>query len=75
MPVKILLNVERSEALALLDEEGTLLVMCSLIDNMPYVLAEAAVGLRPGPIVRLSCNAISPCSLQALAIGQLRPLP
>ena len=43
MPVKILLNVERSEALALLDEEGTLLVMCSLIDNMPYVLAEAAV--------------------------------
>ena len=48
MPVKILLNVERSEALALLDEEGTLLVMCSLIDNMPYVLAEAAVGLRPG---------------------------
>ena len=46
MPVKILLNVERGEALELLDEEGTLLVMCSLIDNMPYVLAEAAVGLH-----------------------------
>ena len=48
VPVKILLNVERSEALELLDEEGTLLVMCSLIDNMPYVLAEAAVGLHQG---------------------------
>ena len=44
VPVKILTNVERGEALKLLDEEGTLLVMCSLVDNMPYVLAEAAVG-------------------------------
>ena len=43
VPVKILPNVERSEALRLLDQEGTLLVMCSLVDNMPYVLAEAAV--------------------------------
>ena len=43
VPVKILTNVERGEALKLLDEEGTLLVMCSLVDNMPYVLAEAAV--------------------------------
>ena len=42
--MKILTNVERGEALKLLDEEGTLLVMCSLVDNMPYVLAEAAVG-------------------------------
>ena len=41
--MKILPNVERSEALRLLDQEGTLLVMCSLVDNMPYVLAEAAV--------------------------------
>ena len=43
MPVKILPNMERGEALKLLDQEGTLLVMCSLVDNMPYVLAEAAV--------------------------------
>ena len=43
VPVKILPNVERTEALRLLDQEGTLLVMCSLVDNMPYVLAEAAV--------------------------------
>ena len=43
--MKILPNVERSEALRLLDQEGTLLVLCSLVDNMPYVLAEAAVQL------------------------------
>ena len=36
-------NVERNEALKVLAEEGTLLVLCSLVDNMPYVLAEAAV--------------------------------
>jgi len=42
-PVKILPNMERREALKLLDQEGTLLVISSLVDNMPYVLAEAAV--------------------------------
>ena len=58
VPVKILTNVERGEALKVLDEEGTLLVMCSLVDNMPYVLAEAAVG-HPS-IHSQSCY--SPCS-------------
>ena len=41
--MKILPNMERREALNLLDQEGTLLVISSLVDNMPYVLAEAAV--------------------------------
>ena len=38
-------NVPRSEALKVLNQEGLLLVLCSLVDNMPYVLAEAAVSL------------------------------
>ncbi len=42
-PVHIMANVPRSEALKVLNQEGMLLVMCSLVDNMPYVLAEAAV--------------------------------
>lgn len=40
-------NVPRSEALKVLNQDGLLLVLCSLVDNMPYVLAEAAV--RPSP--------------------------
>ena len=36
-------GVKRDEALDILSSEGTLLVLCSLIDNMPYVVAEAAV--------------------------------
>ena len=36
-------NVKRDEALDILSQEGVLLVLCSLIDNMPYVVAEAAV--------------------------------
>ena len=35
--------MERDEALETLSKEGVLLVLCSLIDNMPYVVAEAAV--------------------------------
>ena len=42
-PVHIMANVQRSEALKVLNQEGLLLVLCSLVDNMPYVLAEAAV--------------------------------
>lgn len=38
-------GVKRDEALEILSSEGTLLVLCSLIDNMPYVVAEAAVKL------------------------------
>lgn len=41
------IGVKRDEALEILSEEGTLLVLCSLIDNMPYVVAEAAVSFRP----------------------------
>ena len=37
------IGVKRDEALDILSSEGTLLVLCSLIDNMPYVVAEAAV--------------------------------
>lgn len=44
-PVHIMANVPRSEALKVLNQEGLLLVLCSLVDNMPYVLAEAAVRL------------------------------
>jgi hypothetical protein len=46
VPVHIMANVPRSEALQALNQEGMLLVMCSLVDNMPYVLAEAAVRPR-----------------------------
>ncbi|CAL8462880.1 g2414 [Coccomyxa elongata] len=46
-PVHIMANVPRSEALKVLNQEGLLLVLCSLVDNMPYVLAEAAVKQIP----------------------------
>ena len=42
-------GVKRDEALSILSSEGTLLVLCSLIDNMPYVVAEAAVSLHTTP--------------------------
>ena len=38
-------GAKRDEALEILSSEGTLLVLCSLVDNMPYVVAEAAVRL------------------------------
>ena len=37
------IGAKRDEALEILSTEGTLLVLCSLIDNMPYVVAEAGV--------------------------------
>lgn len=43
--VHIRVNAERGEALDILSQPGTLLVLCSLVDNMPYVVAEAAVRL------------------------------
>ena len=44
MPQLLLqVGVKREEALNILASEGMLLVLCSLIDNMPYVVAEAAV--------------------------------
>ncbi len=45
-------GAKRDEALEILSSEGTLLVLCSLVDNMPYVVAEAAVrslSLTPQP--------------------------
>ena len=39
------MNAERGEALDILSQPGTMLVLCSLVDNMPYVVAEAAVRL------------------------------
>ncbi len=38
------INVPREQALEIIGREGMLLVLCSYIDNMPYVVAEAAVG-------------------------------
>ena len=40
MPMQV--NAGRSTALQELSANGTLLVFCSLTDNMPYVVAEAA---------------------------------
>ena len=37
------INVPREEALKIISQDGMLLVLCSYIDNMPYVVAEAAV--------------------------------
>ena len=43
-------NADRDSALDSLSAPGTLLVLCSLVDNMPYVVAEAAV-CPPGCIM------------------------
>lgn len=37
------INIPRDEALSIISQEGMLLVLCSFVDNMPYVVAEAAV--------------------------------
>ena len=39
----LLINIKRDEALDIISAEGMLLVLCSMVDNMPYVVAEAAV--------------------------------
>ena len=39
----LMINVKRDEALDIISAEGMLLVLCSMVDNMPYVVAEAAV--------------------------------
>jgi len=36
----LLMNAPRSEALSVLAMEGMLVVFCSLVENMPYVVAE-----------------------------------
>ena len=36
----LLMNAPRSEALSVLSMEGMMVVFCSLVENMPYVVAE-----------------------------------
>ena len=45
----LLINIKRDEALDIISAEGMLLVLCSMVDNMPYVVAEAAVRLPKPP--------------------------
>ena len=42
-PTHLKINIKREEALNIISMEGMLLVLCSGIDNLPYVVAEAAV--------------------------------
>lgn len=39
----LMINIKRDEALEIISAKGMLLVLCSMVDNMPYVVAEAAV--------------------------------
>jgi len=41
--VHLMVNIKREEALNIIGMDGILLVLCSYIDNMAYVVAEAAV--------------------------------
>ena len=50
------MGASRDEALEILASEGVLLVLCSLIDNMPFVVAEAAVR-SPAYICDFLCSA------------------
>ena len=69
------IGVKRDEALEILSSEGTLLVLCSLIDNMPYVVAEAAVSSTPSHLLPLVA-ACAPgwCSVKYIA-GSMSELP
>lgn len=40
-------NANRTTALEVLSAPGSLLVLCSLVENMPYVVAEAIVSHLP----------------------------
>ena len=42
----LLINAPRSEALSVLGSEGVLVVFCSLVENLPYVVAEVGCGAR-----------------------------
>eukprot|EP00884_Botryococcus_braunii_P014758 jgi/Botrbrau1/23283/Bobra.0102s0026.1 len=46
-PTYIRVNTEREEALTVLKQEGMLVVIPSYVDNMPYVVAEAATSGIP----------------------------
>ena len=61
----LLINIKRDEALDIISAEGMLLVLCSMVDNMPYVVAEAAVKLPfPSSII---CRALGHPLFQCLA--------
>ncbi len=76
-------GAKRDEALEILSSEGTLLVLCSLVDNMPYVVAEAAVRApfqMPSSVVPSSCRHVldapeqlHECCLRAVQ-GETGPL-
>lgn len=38
----LLMNAPRAEALSVLQQPGMLVVFCSLVENLPYVVAEAS---------------------------------
>ncbi|KAK9809161.1 hypothetical protein WJX72_010415 [[Myrmecia] bisecta] len=42
-PTHIMVNRPRIQALEVISQKGMLLVLCSTVDNMPFVVAEAAV--------------------------------
>ena len=56
----LLMNAPRSEALSVLAMEGMLVVFCSLVENMPYVVAEVQFLPIKWPLAHLtlcsSCN-------------------
>lgn len=53
----LLMNAPRAEAHAVLSQAGMLVVFCSLVENLPYVVAEA----RPTPIIHPICYISAPC--------------
>lgn len=46
----LLMNAPRSEALAVLAQPGMLVVFCSPVENLPYVVAEARPPLCRTPL-------------------------
>ena len=72
-------NADRDSALDSLSTPGTLLVLCSLVDNMPYVVAEAAVSTRPAQLcspaneIASSGWAVQHSRVQHIMSSYLRP--
>ncbi len=46
----LLMNAPRAEALSVLAQPGMLVVFCSLVENLPYVVAEARPALLIHPV-------------------------
>lgn len=62
-------NIPRSEALKVLNQEGMLLIMCSLVDNMPYVLTEAAVSHTANVYMHVPADTVGLHSYRPLNFG------